>query len=150
MSATKEKKFSQSVIGSEPYGAGGEPLGEATAPAPGILDHVPDDIRRQLPDDVVDELLAGARTEEEIFGPGGVFGQLTKRLVERALEVELTDHLGYEPHQEPPGGTGDTRNGKGKAKTLITEHGPVQIRAPRDRDGSFEPQLVRKRQRRFA
>jgi putative transposase len=130
-------------------GAGGEPLGEPPAPPPGILDGVPDEIRRQLPDEVVDELLAGARTEEEIFGPGGVFGQLTKRLVERALEVELTDHLGYEPHQEPPGGAGDTRNGKGKPKTLISEHGPVQIRAPRDRDGSFEPQLVRKRQRRF-
>jgi hypothetical protein len=53
-----------------------------------MLDGVPDEIRRQLPDEVVDELLAGARTEEEIFGPGGVFGQLTKRLVERALEVE--------------------------------------------------------------
>src|SRR5947209_17710990 len=80
MSATKEKKFSQSVIGSEPYGAGGEPPGEPSAPPPGILDQVPDDIRRQLPDEVVDELLAGARTEEEIFGAGGVFGQLTKRL----------------------------------------------------------------------
>ncbi len=130
-------------------GAGGEPLGGLPARPPGILDGVPDEIRRRLPDEVVDELLAGARTEEEIFGPGGVFGRLTKRLVERALEVELTDHLGYEPHQEPPGGAGDTRNGKGKPKTLITEHGPVQIRAPRDRDGSFEPQLVRKRQRRF-
>src|SRR5207302_2412743 len=122
--------------------------GEATASA-GILERVPDDLRGKLPDELVDELLGGAKTEEEIFGPGGVFGQLTKRLVERALEVELTDHLGYEPHQEPPGGAGDTRNGKGKPKTLITEHGPVQIRAPRDREGSFAPQLVRKRQRRF-
>jgi transposase-like protein len=61
----------------------------------------------------------------------------------------VTDHLGYEPHMEPPGGSGNTRNGKGKAKTLVTEHGPVRIRAPRDRDGSFEPQIVRKRQRRF-
>src|SRR5437588_1229537 len=130
-------------------GAGGEPLGEPPAPPPEILDCVPDEIRRQLPDEVVDELLAGAGTEEEIFGPGGVFGQLTKRLVERALEVELTDHLGYEPHQEPPGGVGDTRNGRGRPKTLQTEHGPVKINAPRDRDGSFEPQLVRKRQRRF-
>jgi putative transposase len=109
---------------------------------------VPDDIRRKLPDEVVDELLAGAKTEEEIVGPGGLLGQLTKRLVERALEVELTDHLGYEPHREPPGGTGNTRNGAG-SKTLQTEHGPVEIKTPRDRDGSFEPQLVRKRQRRF-
>jgi putative transposase len=106
-------------------------------------------MRDKLPDELVDELLAGARTEEEIFGQGGLFGQLTERLVERAMEVELTDHLGYEPHQEPPGGTGNTRNGKGKPKTLVTEHGPVSIRAPRDRDGSFEPKIVRKRQRRF-
>jgi putative transposase len=73
---------------------------------------------------------------------------LTKRLVERAMEVELTDHLGYEPHQEPPGGTGNTRNGS-TSKTLITESGPVRIDTPRDRAGSFERQIVRKRQRRF-
>jgi len=105
-------------------------------------------VRRQLPDDVVDELLAGAKTEEEIVGPGGLLSQLTKRLVERALEVELTDHLGYERHREPPGGVGNTRNGS-TAKTLTTEHGPVEVRTPRDREGSFEPKLVRKRQRRF-
>ena len=109
---------------------------------------MPDDLRRVLPDEVLDELLAGAKTEEEIVGPGGLLSQLTKRLVERALEVELTDHLGYEPHQEPPGGAGNTRNGA-PPKTLVTDHGPVRIRAPRDRDGSFEPKLVRKRQRRF-
>ena len=63
----------------------------------------------EIPDAVVDQLLAGARTEEEIAGPGGVLAQLTKRLIERALEVELTDHLGYEPHAEPPGGAGNTR-----------------------------------------
>jgi putative transposase len=73
---------------------------------------------------------------------------LTKRVVERALEVELTDHLGYEQHREPPGGAGNTRNGS-TPKTLATEHGPVRIDTPRDRDGSFEPKLVRKRQRRF-
>ena len=65
------------------------------APSPGILDNVPDEIRRKLPDDLVDELLAGARTEEAIVGSGGLLSQLTKRLVERALEVELCDHLGY-------------------------------------------------------
>jgi putative transposase len=97
---------------------------------------------------MIDELLAGAGSEEEIAGPGGLLAQLTKRLVERAMEVELTDHLGYEAHQEPPGGTGNTRNGS-TPKTLITEHGPVGIDTPRDRTGSFEPQIVRKRQRRF-
>jgi putative transposase len=97
---------------------------------------------------VIDELLAGARTEEEIVGPGGVLAQLTKRLVERAMSAELTEHLGYEPHQEPPGGTGNTRNG-GTEKTLATEHGPVRVRTPRDRNGTFEPRIVRKGQRRF-
>src|SRR6202167_1329045 len=114
---------------------------------PGVGD-VPRDVREVLPDEVVDELLAGARGEEEIIGPGGLLSQLTKRLVERAMEVELTDHLGYEPHLEPPGGAGNARNGS-TPKTLITEHGPVQIDTTRDRNGSFEPQIVRKRQRRF-
>jgi hypothetical protein len=123
-------------------GGAGEPPGEP-APPSGILENVPDDLRRQLPDEVVDELLAGARTEEEIVGPGGLLSQLTKRLVERALEVELTDHLGYERHREPPGGAGTQRNGS-TPKTLVTEHGPVQVNTPRDREGSFEPRLVRK------
>jgi putative transposase len=105
-------------------------------------------MREKLPDELVDELLAGAKSEEEIVGPGGLLSQLTKRLVERAMEVELTDHLGYERHQEPPGGAGNTRNGS-TPKALITEHGPVEIKTPRDRQGSFEPKIVRKRQRRF-
>jgi putative transposase len=109
---------------------------------------LPQEVRDRLSDEVIDELLAGARTEEEIVGPGGVLSQVTKRLVERALRAELTEHLGYEPHQEPPGGVGNTRNGS-TAKTLATEHGPVEIKTPRDRRGSFEPQLVRKGQRRF-
>ena len=129
-------------------GAGGERLGETLATPCEVLGRVPDDIRRKLPDDVVDELLAGAKTEEEIVGPGGLLSQLTKRLVERALEVEITDHLGYERHQEPPGGSGNTRNGS-TAKRVVTEHGEVGIDTPRDRDGSFSPQIVRKRERRF-
>src|SRR5947209_14391996 len=129
-------------------GAGGTPRGETTAPPPGILERLPDEMRDKLPDELVDELLAGAKTEQEVVGPGGLLSQLTKRLVERAMEVELTDHLGYEPHQEPPGDAGNTRNGS-TPKTLVTEHGPVPIDTPRDRDGSFEPKIVRKRQRRF-
>jgi putative transposase len=107
-----------------------------------------EEVKALLPDGLIDELLAGARTEEEIAGPGGLLGQLTKRLVERVMEVELTDHLGYEPHQEPPGGAGNTRNGS-MSKTLLTEQGAVGIDTPRDRAGTFEPQIVRKRQRRF-
>ncbi|MDP8908576.1 MAG: IS256 family transposase [Chloroflexota bacterium] len=97
---------------------------------------------------MIDELLAGARSEEEIVGPGGLLADLTRRLVERAMSVELTEHLGYERHQEPPGGSGNTRNGL-MPKTLATEHGPVAIKTPRDRKGTFEPQIVRKGQRRF-
>src|ERR1039458_6110344 len=70
---------------------------------------VPSD--RRISNEVIDELLDGASTEEEIAGPGGLLAELTRRLVERAMEVELTDHVGYEPHQEPPGGGGNTRNG---------------------------------------
>jgi len=125
-----------------------EPGGRAERPAGGGPLELPIEIRERLSDEVIDQLLAGARSEEEIVGPGGVLAQLTKRLVERALQAELTEHLGYEPHREPPGGVGDTRNGS-TGKTLATEHGPVGIKTPRDRKGSFEPQLVRKGQRRF-
>lgn len=102
----------------------------------------------ELPDELIDELLAGARTPEEITGPDGLLQRLTKRLVERAMAAELTDHLGYEHGQAPPGGAGNARNAT-TAKTLHTGHGSVRIEQPRDRQGSFEPQIVRKRQRRF-
>ena len=131
-----------------PAGRGASPEGERSGLPAASRSSFPDAIRDRLADEVIDELLAGARTEEEIVGPGGVLAQLTKRLVERAMSAELTEHLGYEPHQEPPGGTGNTRNGS-TAKTLATEHGPVRIETPRDRKGSFEPQIVRKGQRRF-
>ena len=91
-------------------GAGGawsEPGGRAQRPAGGEPLGLREAIRDSVADEVIDELLAGARTEEEIVGPGGVLAQLTKRLVERAMSAELTEHLGYEPHQEPPGGTGN-------------------------------------------
>ena len=112
------------------------------------MDDLPGRVKKLLPDEVLDELLAGAHGEQEIVGPGGLLSQLTKRLVERAMEVELTDHLGYEPHLEPPGGTGNARNGS-TPKTLITEQGAVRIDAQRDRAGTFEPQIVQKCQRRF-
>src|SRR5215467_6301942 len=88
-----------------------EPVGRAEQPAGEARLELPDGVRERLSDEVIDQLLAGARTEEEIVGPGGVLAQLTKRLVERALQAELIEHLGYEPHQEPPGGVGNTRNG---------------------------------------
>ena len=105
---------------------------------------------RRISDEVIDELLAGARTEEEIAGPGGLLAQLTKRLVERALEVELTDASRATSRiRSRPAARGTPATGR-PAKTLITEQGKVaDRRCPRDRDGSFEPQIVRKRQRRF-
>src|SRR6059036_1090684 len=110
---------------SEPGGRAQRPAGAARL----LEDRLPDEVRDRLADEVIDELLAGARSEEEIVGPGGVLAQLTKRLVERAMAAELTEHLGYEPHQEPPGGIGNTRNGS-TPKTLATEHGPVRIGTP--------------------
>jgi putative transposase len=101
-----------------------------------------------LPDELIDELLAGGRTPEEITGPDGLLQRLTKRLVERAMAAELSEHLGYERGEAPPGGVGNARNGL-TAKTIHTEHGSVRIEQPRDRKGSFEPQIVPRHQRRF-
>ena len=136
------------VARSEPGGRAQRRAGGARRKPPPERPELAAEVRALLPDELIDELLAGAGTGEEITGSGGLLSQLTKRLVERAMEVELTDHLGYELYQEPPGGTGNTRNGS-MAKTLVTEHGEVRIDTPRDRAGSFEPQIVRKRQRRF-
>jgi len=102
----------------------------------------------EISDEVLDALLAGANTAEEIAGPGGVLAHLTRRLLNRALEAELTAHLGYDAGQAPPGGAGNSRNGK-PSKTVITDQGPLRISSPRDRNGTFEPQIVRKRQGRF-
>jgi putative transposase len=112
----------------------------------------------QLPGEVVDrlgELLPAEALEEaleglspdQIAGPGGLLTQLTGRVLETALGAELTEHLGYPPGAVPA--TGNVRNG-GTRKTVQTDLGPVQITTPRDRDGSFAPQLVRKRQTRLA
>jgi hypothetical protein len=94
------------LVGRAQRNASGREVGRP----PGVGD-LPREIRELLPDEVVEELLAGAHGEEEIVGPGGLLAQLTKRLVGRAMEVELTDHLGYEPHLELPGGAGNARNG---------------------------------------
>lgn len=131
----------------EPGGRAGLDAG-ARAPQGAPFGELSTELRDRLGDELIDELLAGARTEEEIVGPGGLLADLTRRLVERAMSAELTEHLGYERHQEPPGGTGNTRNGS-TAKTLATEQGRVPIMTPRDRNGSFEPKIVRKGQRRF-
>ncbi len=101
-------------------------------------------------DRLVAELLARAQAGGvKLTGAGGLLlQQLTKRVLESALEGELTDHLGHEPGDRTGGGRENYRNGH-RSKTVITESGPVEIAVPRDRAGSFEPQLVKKRQRRL-
>jgi putative transposase len=84
----------------------------------------------------------------ELTGEGGLLQQLTKVFLESALEGEMDAHLGYAKHDAAGDNSGNSRNGR-RAKTVITEVGPVEIAAPRDRDASFEPQLVKKRQRRL-
>ena len=98
--------------------------------------------------ELLDELLADCASPEEIIGKNGLLKQLTKGLVERALEGELTAHLGYEAHDTSSKQTTNSRNGKAR-KQLQTEQGTLDIGVPRDRDGSFAPQLVAKRQRRI-
>jgi putative transposase len=101
-----------------------------------------------LPDGELEKALEGL-APEQITGPGGLLSQLAGRVIETALGAELTEHLGYPPGQAPPGGTGNHRNGS-TPKTVQTELGAVGIRTPRDRDGSFDPKLVGKRQTRLA
>jgi putative transposase len=96
---------------------------------------------------LIDELIKG-KTPEEILGAHGLIKQMTKRMVERALEAEHTAHLGYEPHERAESPRDNTRNGTG-TKTLLTDTGTIEIEVPRDRAGRFEPQLVKKRQRRL-
>lgn len=98
-------------------------------------------------DDLIDQLLAGYSQPEDLTGKDGILKQLTARLVERALQGEMSAHLGREPHERSPAG-GNARNGTGE-KTLKTELGPMPIEVPRDREGSFDPQLIKKRQTRF-
>ena len=95
------------------------------------------------------ELVDAARAEGvELVGPGGLLTGLTKTVLETALEAELSEHLGYDKHEVEGRDGGNSRNGT-RTKTVLTEIGPVQIEVPRDRDASFEPVIVRKRQRRL-
>ena len=112
------------------------------------FDEVADRLAGLLPEDALQDALEGLRPEE-ITGPGGLMTQLAGRVLETALGAELTEHLGFAPGQAPPGGAGNARNGS-TSKRLKTELGTVEIHTPRDRQGSFEPQLVKKRQTRLA
>jgi putative transposase len=97
---------------------------------------------------LIDELLKDYTDPRDILGEHGLLKQLTKRVVERVLEAELTAHLGYAPHVRHETEEQNARNGKGQ-KTVQTDTGPLALEVPRDRNGSFAPQLVPKRQRRL-
>jgi putative transposase len=112
------------------------------------VEEVRDRLAGLLPDDALQDALEGLEPDE-ITGPGGLMSQLAGRVLETALGAELSEHLGYPPGQAPPGGSGNHRNGSTQ-KTVQTELGPVAVKTPRDRNGSFEPKLVAKRQTRLA
>ena len=99
-------------------------------------------------DELIDKLLKEYRTPEEVIGEGGLLAQLTKRLLERAMSAELTEHLGYERGDPEGRNSGNSRNGTSQ-KTLKGTFGTVPIELPRDRAGTFEPQIIGKHQTRF-
>src|SRR3974377_2369673 len=98
--------------------------------------------------ELLDQLLANYEKPEDLTGEDGLFKQLKKALIERALGAELTEHLGYEKGDPGGRGSGNSRNGS-SAKTILTEDGEVEIAVPRDRPGSFAPQLIAKGQTHF-
>lgn len=105
-----------------------------------------DDLDEQL----IGRLVDRARAEGlRLTGEEGLLGELTKMIIEAAAEGELDEHLGYAKHDPAGRDGGNSRNGV-RAKTVLTDIGPVEVAMPRDRDGTFEPQIVRKRQRRLS
>jgi putative transposase len=98
--------------------------------------------------ELLDELLKDYQTPQDLLGENGIIKQLTKAMIERCLQAEMQEHLGYPKHGRKKPESTNTRNGSGQ-KTLKSEHGELEIAVPRDRDGSFEPVLVKKRQTRL-
>ena len=101
-----------------------------------------------IDNELIDNLLKDYKKPEDIIGENGLLKQLTKQLLERAMAAELTDHVGYEKHDAAGHKSGNSRNGK-SAKTLKGSFGTMPIEVPRDRNGTFEPQIIEKHQTRF-
>ncbi len=102
-----------------------------------------------ITNELIDSLLADYKKPEDLIGENGLLKQLTKKLVERALQAEMAEHLGHAKNESVANPTGNTRNGKSK-KTLKGDFGELPIEIPRDRHSSFEPQIVTKHQTRWA
>jgi len=98
--------------------------------------------------EVLDELLKDYKGPADITGPDGLLKQLTKALIERAMQAEMTDQLGYDKNEQGEKPSSNRRNGSSK-KTLRSEQGPLEIEVPRDREGEFEPEIIPKHQREF-
>ena len=104
---------------------------------------------KPLPNELIDALLAGYKSPEDLIGQNGLLKQLTKALVERVLQAEMTEHLGHSKNQLVANEAGNTRNGRSQ-KTLKGDFGELPIEIPRDRAGTFEPQLIGKHQTRWS
>ncbi|MDR0265655.1 MAG: IS256 family transposase [Sphingobacterium sp.] len=96
--------------------------------------------------EVLDELLKEYKRPDDFYGPDGLIKQLSKALIERAMQAELTEQIGYEKNEVGEKQSGNRRNGK-SSKTLRTDQGPMEIAVPRDRDGEYDPQIIAKHQR---
>src|SRR5258708_4721157 len=97
---------------------------------------------------LIDKLLADYKKPEDIIGENGLLKQLTKSLLERAMQAEMTEHLGYQKHDAVGDNTGNSRNGK-TAKTIKGDFGRLPIEVPRDRNSTFEPKIIQRGQTRF-
>lgn len=102
----------------------------------------------EIRNELLDELLKDYKNPEDLMGKNGLLKQLTKRLLERAMNAELDHHLGYQKHEASPAKRDNSRNGHGK-KTVLTQEDAIEIQTPRDRNSTFEPQILPKRQKRF-
>jgi putative transposase len=101
-----------------------------------------------IDNELIDNLLKGYKKPEDLIGENGLLKQLTKQLLERAMSAEMTAHVGYEKHDATGNNTGNSRNGT-SAKTIKGTFGRMPIEVPRDRNGTFEPQIIEKHQTRF-
>ena len=100
-------------------------------------------------DEMIDDLLGDSKSAEDLFGKDGLLKVLSRRLMERLLEAEMTSHLGYSKHDSEGNNTGNSRNGKSN-KTIKTGNGNINISVPRDRQSEFEPALISKRVNRLS
>lgn len=103
----------------------------------------------EIKPEILDELIKGYKTPEDLLGDNGLLKQLTKALLERAMAAELTHEPGYEKHDKAADKQTSNRRNGSSAKAVSSKHGEMEIAVPRDRAGEFEPQIIKKHQRRF-